>query len=46
MLEYVQNNMPNYFCVDFGAPNGSLFLMNLIIAGIKNEVAYCFTNHF
>ncbi len=22
IVRYVQNNMPNYFCVDFGAQNG------------------------
>ena len=40
MSGYVQNNMPNYFCVDFGAPNGSLFFTNLIFDRIKNESAY------
>ena len=35
MSGYVQNNMPYYDFVDFGAPNGSLFFTNLIFAGIK-----------
>ena len=46
MLEYVQNDMPYYSCVNFGAQNGSLFFTNLIIAGIKNEIAYCSTSQF
>ena len=40
------NNALYYSCIDFGAQNGSLFFTNFIIAGIKNEAAYCFTNHF
>ena len=39
MSGYVQDNMPNYFCVDFGAQNGSLFFTNLIVAGIKKRVS-------
>ena len=40
MSGYVQNNMPNYFCVDFGAQDGSLFFTNLIFDRIKNESVY------
>ena len=32
--------MHYYSCVDFGAQNGSLFFINLIFAGIKNESIY------
>ena len=28
IVRYVQNNMPIYFCVDFGAQNSSLFFIN------------------
>ena len=35
MSGYVQNNMPNYSCVDFGAQNGSLFFTNLVFDRIK-----------
>ena len=46
MLEYVQNNIPYYSCINFGAPNGSLFFTNIIFAGIKNEAVYCPTSQF
>ena len=46
MLKYVQNNIPYYSCVDFGAQNGSIFFTNLIIAGIKNEPVHGFQVSF
>ena len=46
MLKYVQNNIPYYSCVDFGALNGSLFFTNLIFDRTKKMNQYMILQDF